>query len=173
MYVCPARYGRAVGGVRSAIALLVGAAAGAVAYLRGTRVGRRAPAAQARLDRAVAAVDRELAADLELMTMFDQTKQAFVLENGQFLASREVLEREVPEAYRGIAALYDRIPATEAAMERRGPAGSIRDEDRAIVHEWEGDAREAQRALRAAAIAPPVSRWDELTSRLRARFTAR
>ena len=46
----------------------------------------RDPADQAELERAVAAVDRELAVDLELLSMFDQTKQAFVLENGQFLA---------------------------------------------------------------------------------------
>ena len=33
------------------------------------------------LQRAVAAVDRELAADLEMTTMFDQTRQAVVLES--------------------------------------------------------------------------------------------
>ncbi len=127
---------------------------------------RRTALAQAELDRAVADVDRELAADLELMSMFDQTKQAFVLENAQFLRWRAVLEREMPVAYVPVASLYERIPATETAMERRGPAGSIRDDDRAVIQEWEGDAREAQRTLRAGAAAPPPSRWTELRRRL-------
>jgi hypothetical protein len=162
-----------VRGIFAAIALVAGAVAGAVGYLRGARTQPRTPAAQAELDRVVAAVDRELAADLELMSMFDTTKQAFVLENAQFLAGRDVLERELPETSIAIAALYEGIPATEAAMERRGPAGSIREDDRALIEAWEGDAREAQRALRAAAIAPPTSRWDELVTRLRARFTTR
>jgi hypothetical protein len=39
----------------------------------------RSAEAQARLDRAVAAIDRELAANLELTSMFDQTKQPFFL----------------------------------------------------------------------------------------------
>jgi hypothetical protein len=34
-------------------------------------------------------------------------------------------------------------------MERRGPANSLKDADREIVEAWEGDAREAQRRLRA------------------------
>lgn len=127
---------------------------------------RRTREAQAELDRAVAAVDRELAADLEMMSMFDQTKQAFILENAQFLRSRAVLEREIPDAYVTISDLYERIPATEAAMERRGPAGSIRDDDRATIHEWEGDAREAQRTLRSAATAAPPSIWTELRRKL-------
>jgi hypothetical protein len=92
-----------------------------------------------------------------MLAMFDQTRQAVVLENGQFLRHRALLERELPRAYLALAELYERIPAAEAAMERRGPAGSIRDEDRAVVNEWEGDARETQRALRAAAAAPPSS----------------
>lgn len=127
---------------------------------------RRTPEAQAELDLAVAAVDRELAADLEIMSMFDQTKQAFVLENAQFLRFRTVLEREIPEAYVSVSSLYERIPATESAMERRGPAGSIRDDDRATIHEWEGDAREAQRTLRSAATAAPASAWSEIRKKL-------
>jgi hypothetical protein len=127
---------------------------------------RRTPKAQAELDLAVASVDRELAADLEIMSMFDQTKQAFVLENAQFLRFRAVLAREIRDAYVGVASLYERIPATESAMERRGPVGSIRDDDRATIHEWEGDAREAQRTLRSAAIAPPPSVWSELRKKL-------
>lgn len=127
---------------------------------------KRTREAQAELDRAVAAVDRELAADLEMMSMFDQTKQACVLENAQFLRSREVLEREIPDAYASLTELYARIPATESAMERRGPAGSIRDDDRATIHEWEGDAREAQRMLRSAATAAPQSTWREIRKKL-------
>jgi hypothetical protein len=107
------------------------------------------------------------------MSMFDQTKQAFVLENGQFLAARGTIEREAPEASALVADVYARIPATEAAMERRGPAGSIADADLALVHAWEGDAREAQRAIRAALGVPTASRWEVLAARLRARFAAR
>ena len=153
-------------GILAALGLVAGAAAGTFAYLRRPARPARTPEAQAELDRAVADVDRELAADLELMSMFDQTKQAFVLENGQFLRWSEVLEREAPAAYGAVASLYVRIPLTEAAMERRGPAGSIRDEDREVIHEWEGDAREVQRALRAAAVTPPRTRWDAVRSRL-------
>lgn len=127
---------------------------------------KRTREAQIELDRAVAAVDRELAADLELMSMFDQTKQAFILENAQFLKFRAVLEREIPDAYASVSSLYDRIPATESAMERRGPAGSIRDDDRATIHEWEGDAREAQRTLRSAATAAPPSAWSGIRKKL-------
>ena len=127
---------------------------------------KRTTEAQAELDRAVAAVDRELAADLEMMSMFDQTKQAFVLENAQFLRFRAVLEREIPDAYASVSSLYERIPVTESAMERRGPAGSIRDDDRATIHEWEGDAREAQRTLRGAATAAPPSTWSGIRKKL-------
>src|SRR5688572_14410129 len=100
------------------------------------------------------------------MSMFDQTKQAFVLENAQFLRFRTVLEREIPDAYAFLSDLYERVPATESAMERRGPAGSIRDDDRATIHEWEGDAREAQRTLRSAATAAPPSTWTEIRKKL-------
>lgn len=155
------------------IAGLVALAAGAFAVLRSPAAPRRTPEGQAALERAVAVVDRELAADLELMSMFDQTKQAFVLENGEFLASREVIRREAPDTYGFVADVFERIPATEAAMERRGPAGTINDRDRELIHEWEGDAREAQRAIRAALVPSRRTRWDALTARLRARLASR
>ncbi len=136
-------------------------AVAAVLYLRGS-VPRHTALRQAELERAVGQVDRELAADLELMSMFDQTKRAFVLENGQFAVAREILARELPEAFAVLADVYERIPATEASMERRGPAGSIPEADRRLVEEWEGDVREAQRVLRAAARISRESRWERL-----------
>ena len=162
------RYGRWVTMVEGALVFLVAVGVLLALYLRGT-VARREPGAQAELERAVALVDRELAADLELMSMFDQTKQPFVLENGQFLAARAILERHAPEALPFVADVYARIPETETSMERRGPAGSIPDADRSRIHEWEGDAREAQRVLRDAARPARASRWELLTERLRAR----
>ena len=81
--------------------------------------------------------------------MFDQTKQAFVLENGQWHLHGAVVARELPAAHAFAADLYARMPDAESAMERRGPANSLKDEDREIVERWEGDAREAQRRLRA------------------------
>ena len=131
-------------------------------------MGRSADA-QAALDRAVAAIDRELAADLELTSMFDQTKQAFVLENGQWQRHAAVLGRELPAAHAFLADLYARLPAAESAMERRGPAGTLRDEDRLIVEEWEGDAREGQRLLRAEAARRPRSLIERLAARLHLR----
>jgi len=120
----------------------------------------RSPEAQARLARAVAAIDRELAANLELTSMFDQTKQAFVLENGQWHLHGADVARELPAAHAFAADLYARMPDAESAMERRGPANSLKDADREIVERWEGDAREAQRRLRAdlARPAPPLLR---------------
>ncbi|HEY8806260.1 MAG TPA: hypothetical protein VIN70_01570 [Candidatus Limnocylindria bacterium] len=109
----------------------------------------RSSETQARLDRAVAAIDRELAANLELTSMFDQTKQAFVLENGLWSRHGDAIARELPAAHAFAADVYARMPEAESAMERRGPANSLKDEDRAIVESWEGDAREAQRRLRA------------------------
>ena len=41
-------------------------------------------------------------------------------------------------------------------MERRGPANSLKEADRAIVEAWEGDARAARRALREALAAGPL-----------------
>ncbi len=151
-----------MGVLAAAVAALL---AGAAALLLGRRPTRD-PIAQAELDRAVAAVDRELAADLELTTMFDQTRQAFVLENGQFAIHGAVLEREVPETHRQAAALYARIPEAESAMERRGPANTLKDADRLLVEGWEGDARGLQAALRAAATAPQPSLLERLIARL-------
>ncbi|MBI2773019.1 MAG: hypothetical protein HYX56_00790 [Chloroflexi bacterium] len=153
-------------------AVVVASTVAAALWLRAPVVERRSPEAQAALERAVAAVDRELAADLELTTMFDQTKQAFVMELGQFEAWREVLAREAPAAFPFLADLYGRIPAMESAMERRGPAGSISDADRALVNEWEGDAREAQRSLRASTVPRRATRWRWLRERLAVRRSA-
>jgi hypothetical protein len=116
-------------------------------------VGRSAEA-QATLDRAVAAIDRELAANLELTSMFDQTKQAFVLENGQWELHAATIARELPAAHAFTADLYSRMADAESATERRGPANTLKDEDREIVERWEGDAREAQRRLRADRVRP-------------------
>lgn len=106
------------------------------------------------LAQAVAAVDRELAANLELTSVFDQTKQAFVLENGQWQVHRSTIADELPAAHAFVDELYRRIPDAESAMERRGPANSLKDADREIVEAWEGDAREAQRRLRADLVRP-------------------
>ena len=126
----------------------------------------RSTEAQAALDRAVAAIDRELAANLELTSMFDQTKQAFVLENGQWHLHGATVARELPAAHAFAADLYGRIPEAESAMERRGPANSVRDADREIVERWEGDAREAQRRLRADLARPDPPFLRRLIARL-------
>lgn len=126
----------------------------------------RSPEAQAQLDRAVAAIDRELAANLELTSMFDQTKQAFVLENGQWQLHGVTVARELPAAHAFVADLYARMLDAESAMERRGPANSLKDEDREIVERWEGDAREAQRRLRADLVRPAPSFLRRLIARL-------
>jgi hypothetical protein len=123
---------------------------------------RRAdPEQRRRLERAVADIDRELAANLELTSMFDQTKQAVVLENGEF------------NRHGALADLYARIPETESAMERRGPANSLRDADRLLIETWEGDARAAQRGLRQALAAPPVSPFAAVLKRLRGMLPSR
>lgn len=126
----------------------------------------RSAEAQARLDRAVAAIDRELAANLELTSMFDQTKQAFVLENGQWHLHAATIARELPAAHAFTADLYARMPEAESAMERRGPANSLKDADREIVEQWEGDAREAQRRLRAELARPEPPFLRRLIARL-------
>ena len=128
-------------------------------------MGRSAETQQA-LERAVAAIDRELAANLELTGMFDQTKQAFVLEMGQWSLHGATVARELPETGAFAADLYARIPAAESAMERRGPANTLRDEDREFVERWEGDARETQRRLRAGLAAPPPGLIARLIARL-------
>ena len=130
-------------------------------------LGRRDPARRQDLARAAAAVDRELAGNLELTAMFDTTSQAVVFENGEFVRHRDILAREVPGAFAGLADVYGRMSQTEAAMERRGPAGSIRPEDRSVIEAWEGDVREAQRTLRLSAQAGPPTLWSALFGRSR------
>jgi hypothetical protein len=125
------------------------------------------PEARRRLERAVADLERELAANLELTSLFDQTHQAVVLENGEFMRHRATIEVGLVAAYGPVADLYSRIPETESAMERRGPANTLRDDDRVLIETWEGDARATQRALRAALAAPPLSPFATLLKRLR------
>lgn len=131
------------------------------------------PEQRRRLERAVADVDRELAANLELTSMFDQTKQAVVLENGEFTRHGATIQAGLADAHGALADLYSRMPDTESAMERRGPANSLRDADRLIIETWEGDARAAQSGLRAALAAPPLSRFAALLKRLRGMLPSR
>lgn len=133
----------------------------------------RDPERQAALERAVAAIDRELAANLELTAIFGQTRQAFVLENGQFQGNGDVLEREIPAAHARAAELYRRIPEAEAAMEKRGPANSLPDAERLVVESWEGDARALQVTLRDAASQRPSSALERLIARLDVRLASR
>lgn len=130
-------------------------------------LGRRDAATRERLSLAADAVARELAGNLELTAMFDQTHQAVVFENAQFARHRGVLESEVRDAYTELADVYARMPETEDAMERRGPAASVRPEDRALIERWEGDARTAQRRLLEDARAAPPSLVSMLVRRLR------
>ncbi|MEP6693208.1 MAG: hypothetical protein ABJB39_01030 [Chloroflexota bacterium] len=125
------------------------------------------PEARRRLERAVADVDRELAANLELASMFDQTHQAVVLEIGEFTRHRAAIEAGLAAAFVPLADLYSRVPDTESAMERRGPANTLRDADRLIIETWEGDARSAQRSLRDALAAPPPTPLERLLRSLR------
>jgi len=125
------------------------------------------PEERRRLERAAADIDRELAANLELTSMFDQTHQAVVLENGEFTRHRETIEVGLKAVYGILADLYSRVPDTESAMERRGPANTLRDDDRMLIETWEGDARSAQRGLRDALAAPQMSRFAALLRRLR------
>ena len=125
------------------------------------------PEQRRRLERAAADVDRELAANLELTSMFDQTHQAVVLENGEFTRHRATIEVGLKSAYGVLADLYSRVPDTESAMERRGPANTLRDDDRILIETWEGDARAAQRGLREALAAPKPSPFGALLERLR------
>lgn len=136
---------------------------------------RRSPEMQAGLERAIASIDRELAADLELTSMFDQTKQAFVLEMAQWGIHAATIARELPQVHAFLADLYGRVPEAESAMERRGPANTLKDVDRDIVHRWEGDAREAQRLLRGdlSPAAAVRGAWRSLFARLIARLLGR
>src|SRR5687767_435130 len=129
--------------------------------------GKPDPEQRKRLERAVADIDRELAANLELTSMFDQTKQAVVLENGEFTRHGATIQSGLAAAHAPLADLYARIADTEPAMERRGPANSLRDADRALIETWEGDARAAQRGLREAFAEPPPSPFRALLKRLR------
>ena len=131
------------------------------------------PEARRRLETAVADIDRELAANLELTSMFDQTHQFVVLENGEFVRHGPTIQSGVSAAYGALADLYARIPATEAAMERRGPANTLRADDRLLIETWEGDARTAQRALREALATPPDSGLSALVKRLRGMLASR
>ena len=131
------------------------------------------PARRAKLADAVGAVDRELAANLELLSMFDQTHQPVVLENGEFARHRVTLEQEARAAAGPVAELYARIPAAESAMERRGPAQTMKTEDRLLIEAWEGDAREAQRALRASLAVRPRFGWQAAIARLYGRSPQR
>ncbi len=129
--------------------------------------GGRSRERRVRLEEAAAGVDRELAGNLELASIFDQTRQAAIFENAEFTRHRAVLATEVPDAYRSLADVYGRMAATETAMERRGPANSLRPDDRALIEAWEGDVRDAQRGLRAAARAEPPSPLARLVARIR------
>ena len=150
------------------VAAIVAAAAAVLGWL--ARPLAPDPDERQRVSLAVTAVDRELAANLELTTMFDQTKQAVTLENGEFARHRETLERSARPAAAALTALYERMSAAESAMERRGPANSLRPEDRQLIEAWEGDAREVQRSLRAALDARPLAGLAAVSARLHGRF---
>jgi hypothetical protein len=160
-----------MGGVPLLIAVIVAAAAAAVGWL--ARPLSPDPDERRQVSDAVNAVDRELAANLELTTMFDQTKQAVTLENGEFARHRATLERNVRPAATAIAALYDRMSDAESAMERRGPANSLKPADRQLIEAWEGDAREVQRSLRLALNQRPTAGWPAISARLHGRFARR
>jgi hypothetical protein len=149
------------------IAAIVAALAGAFAWL--ARPLPADPGDRRRLEDAVSAVDRELAANLELTSMFDQTKQAVTLENGEFARHRATLEQDAAPAATAVAELYRRMSDAESAMERRGPANSLRPEDRQLIEGWEGDARQAQRSLREALAPRRLIGWRALSARLHGR----
>jgi hypothetical protein len=132
-------------------------------------VGASSPEDRARLATAAAAVDRELAANIELASLWDQTHQAAVFENGEFARYALALRQLAPGPFdfELLTEVYERIPAVESAMSRRGPVNSIKPEDKAVIETWEGDVREAQRWLRSAVNAPPPSTWSMLLRRLR------
>ena len=159
----------------SVVPYLIAAIVAAVAALAGWLARPLAPdpAERRELADAVNAVDRELAANLELTTMFDQTKQAVTLENGEFARYSAILARHAAAAAAAVASLYDRMALAESAMERRGPANSLRPEDRLLIEGWEGDAREAQRALRESLAGRPLRGWAALSARLQGRLARR
>jgi hypothetical protein len=157
--------------MRFAVTAVLAAGAAIVGWL--SRPLRSDPRERADLVAAVEAVDRELAANLELTSMFDQTKQAVVLENGAYARYRETLERSSASAASSLTSLYERMPEAETAMERRGPANSLRTEDRALIEGWEGDARAAQRGLRALLEPTRAIGWRALSARLGGRRARR
>src|SRR4029079_1331991 len=134
-------------------------------------LGAPAPEDRPLLVAAAAAIDRELAANIELASLWDQTHQAVVFENAEFTRHAAVLRRLTSGAFdfELLDEVYTRMPSVESAMERRGPVNSIKPEDKSFVETWEGDVREAQRGLRAAVAAPPPSAWALLMARLRTR----
>ncbi len=128
---------------------------------------------QAKLERAAAGIDRELAGNLELIVMYMQTKQPAVLENAAYLVWKEQLAAADSDLAARLDVLYERLADAETAMERRGPAGSIRPEDRATVQQWEGNARVLQRGVRALPASRPRSAGDRLVAWVRARAEGR
>ena len=134
-------------------------------------LGAPAPEDRPLLVAAAAAIDRELAANIELASLWDQTHQAVVFENAEFARHAALLRRLTSGAFdfELLDEVYTRMPSVESAMERRGPVNSIKPEDKSFVETWEGDVREAQRWLRAAVAAPPPSAWALLMARLRTR----
>ena len=134
-------------------------------------LGAPAPEDRPLLVAAAAAIDRELAANIELASLWDQTHQAVVFENAEFARHAAALRRLTSGAFdfELLDEVYTRMPSVESAMERRGPVNSIKPEDKSFVETWEGDVREAQRWLRAAVAAPPPSAWALLMARLRTR----
>jgi len=153
------------GSVPFLIAAIVAAAAAVVGWL--ARPLSPDPDERRQVSAAVNAVDRELT------TMFDQTKQAVTLENGEFARHRATLERNARPAAAAVAALYDRMSEAESAMERRGPANSLRPADRQLIESWEGDAREAQHSLRMALDPRPAAGLAAISARLHGRFARR
>ena len=153
------------------VAVIIAAAAAVVGWL--ARPLSPNPEERRRVSAAVNAVDRELAANLELTTMFDQTKQAVTLENGEFARHRDTLQRNAASAAAAVGAVYDRMSEAESAMERRGPANSLKPEDRQLIEAWEGDARDAQRSLREALNSRPLRGWRAVTARLHERLARR
>jgi len=134
-------------------------------------LGAPAPEDRPLLVAAAAAIDRELAANIELASLWDQTHQAVVFENAEFARHAAALRRLTSGAFdfELLDEVYTRMPSVESAMERRGPVNSIKPEDKSFVETWEGDVREAQRWLRAAVDAPAPSAWALLVARLRTR----
>lgn len=153
-----------MGGIRGLVLAVARVVAGALPRRR------RSPEEQSQLERAVAAIDRELAGNLELVTMFMQTKQPAVLENAAYGAWRDAIVSADEAVAAQLAGVYDAMSDAESAMERRGPAASIPRADRETVERWEGQARTVQRELRSLPGRPPRSAGDSLVEWVRARM---